>query len=220
MSVQPTALKLVTILGLAAGVVVAYTRPEWPLLGYWLLLSIGLGIAVSLAPSLSGLGRRAKWLLSINAAIVAIALATTQIAARRAISSTHLEYRGVHLVGVSSFTVGAGDADADVRLQSTATTSAWSVRIARGDSGWTVEPLAGIEQLRVSSATASRFGDRFRVAQSGILSSDTDWVAVADPSGAIVDTLRLVHGRIASAHADTFLISPVNGAITARYSAS
>jgi len=217
-SVQPTALKIITILGLAAGVVVAYTRPEWPLLGYWLLLSMGLGIAVSLLPSLSGLGRRAKWLLSINAAIVAIALATTQIAARRAISSTHLEYRGVHLVGVNAFTVGAGGADADVHLQSTASTSTWSVRVARDDSGWTVEPLAGIEQLRVSSAAASRSDGRFRVAQSGILASDADWVAVADPSGAIVDTLRLVDGRLTSARADTFLLAPVNGAIASRYS--
>src|SRR4051794_10849035 len=103
-SIQPTALKIIAILGLAAGVAVAYTRPEWPLLGYWLLLSIGVGMAVSLTPSLGGLGQRAKWLLSINAAIVAIALATTQIAARRAISATHLEYRGVHLVGVDAFT--------------------------------------------------------------------------------------------------------------------
>src|SRR5207248_616791 len=134
-----------------------------------------LGVAVSTARSLGGLGRRAKWLLSINAIIVAVALATTQIAARRAISSTHLEYRGVHLVGVDSFTVGAGDAGADVRLQSVASASPWSVRIAKQGRGWTVEPRAGIEQLRVGPIGKPHGARRFDVAQSTILSSAQNW---------------------------------------------
>src|SRR5438876_6435305 len=103
-----TALKIWTVLGLVAGAALAYWEPQWPLLGYWLLLSTSLGIAVSSLPSLSGIARRAKWLMTINAFVVAVALATTQIAARRAISSTHLQYRGVHVVGIDSFTVGAG----------------------------------------------------------------------------------------------------------------
>src|SRR5215212_5772907 len=128
--------RVVIALGLGTGVALAYWQPRWPLLGYWLLLSIGLGIVVSSAAALSGLGRRAKWLVAINACIVAFALATTQIAARRAISSTHLEYRGVHLVGVDSFTVGAGDAGADVRLQSVASASPWAVRVAKRHGAW------------------------------------------------------------------------------------
>src|SRR6476469_8133103 len=149
MPASPPVLRFVVALGLTTGVGLAYWQPRWPLLGYWLLLSITLGVAVSTTSSLAGLGRRAKWLLTINAAIVAFALATTQIAARRAISSTHLEYRGVHLVGVDSFTVGAGDAGADVRLQSVSTASPWSINVAKNRSGWTVEPRDGIEQLRV-----------------------------------------------------------------------
>src|SRR5678816_3407536 len=98
------------VLRFVVGLGLAYWQPRWPLLGYWLVLSIALGVAVSTATGLAGLARRGKWLLTINAFIVAFALATTQIAARRAISSTHLEYRGVHLVGVDSFIVGAGDA--------------------------------------------------------------------------------------------------------------
>src|SRR5829696_109766 len=146
-----TVLRIVVGLGLTTGVGLAYWQPRGPLLGYWLLLSIALGVAVSTTSALSGLARRAKWLLTVNAFIVAFALATTQIAARRAISSTHLEYRGVHLVGVDSFTVGAGDADADVRLQSVSSATPWSVRIAKQSRGWTVEPRAGIEQLRVGA---------------------------------------------------------------------
>jgi len=48
----------------------------------------------------------------------------------------HLQYRGVHVVGVDSFTVGAGDAGADIRLESVASTAAWSVRVVkRGRAG-------------------------------------------------------------------------------------
>jgi hypothetical protein len=204
-------------LGLITGVGLAYWQPRWPLLGYWLLLSISLGVAVSTSASLAGLGRRAKWLLAINAAIVAFALATTQIAARRAISSTHLEYRGVHLVGVDSFTVGAGEADADVRLQSVASAAPWSVRIAKQGRTWTVEPRAGIEQLRVGPVGGSRAAHRFNVAQSTILSSSDDWVAIVDPSGAVVDTLRLSATGVRSATSNAFLLRPVNGDIAARY---
>ena len=210
-------LRLVVALGLTTGVSLAYWQPRWPLLGYWLLLSIALGVAVSTVSSLAGLARRAKWLLSINAIIVGVALATTQIAARRAISSTHLEYRGVHLVGVDSFTVGAGDAGADVRLQSVASASPWSVAIAKRGRTWTVEPRAGIEQLRVGPIGGSRSTHRFNVAQSTILSSAHDWVAIVDPSGAIVDTVRLGADGLESARSNSFLLHPINGAIAGRY---
>ena len=36
-------LRVVAALGLCTGVALAYWQPRWPLLGYWLLLSIGLG---------------------------------------------------------------------------------------------------------------------------------------------------------------------------------
>ena len=82
MPLSLTVLRLVVGLGLTTGVGLAYWQPRGPLLGYWLLLSIALGVAVSTASALTGLARRAKWLLSINAIIVAFALATTQLAAR------------------------------------------------------------------------------------------------------------------------------------------
>ena len=43
-------LRLVVALGLSAGVALAYFEPRWPLLGYWLLFSVALGIAVSMMP--------------------------------------------------------------------------------------------------------------------------------------------------------------------------
>ena len=217
-----TALKVVVAAGLVIGLALTYWQPQWPLLGYWLLLSIGLGVAISTLPALSGLDRRARWLLTVNAAIVAFALATTQFAARRAISSTHLEYRGVHLVGVNSFTVGANvddaiDGGADVRLERVSSASPWSARVSRTDSGWTIEPLAGVEQLRLGPMPASRREHRYDIAQSAILEHPDDWVAVVNPAGTAVDTLRLRGGRVATARADTFLLRAVDGAIEPRY---
>jgi hypothetical protein len=209
-------LRLVVALGLGSGVALAYYEPRWPLLGYWLLLSVGLGIAVSTTPALAGLGRRAKWLLAINGAIVAFALATTQIAARRAISSTHLEYRGVHLVGVDSFTVGTGDIGADVRLQTVSTASPWSIRVAKSGTGWTVEPRDGIEQLRVGPIRSTD-ARTFNVSQSAILSTEGDWVAVVDPAGVVLDTIRLASGALQSASHNAFFLHPISRNLSARY---
>jgi hypothetical protein len=210
-------LRLVVALGLGSGVALAYYEPRWPLLGYWLLLSVGLGIAVSTTPALTGLGRRAKWLLAINGAIVAFALATTQIAARRAISSTHLEYRGVHLVSVDSFTVGAGNTGADVRLQSVSTASPWSIRVAKNGTGWTVEPRDGIEQLRVGPLRSSGDARAFKVSQSAILSKEGDWIAVVDPAGSVLDTIRLTSGTLESSTRNSFFLRPISRTLFARY---
>jgi hypothetical protein len=210
-------LRLVVALGLGSGVALAYYEPRWPLLGYWLLLSVGLGVAVSTSSALPGLGRRAKWLLAINGCIVAFALATTQIAARRAISSTHLEYRGVHLVGVDSFTVGAGDVGADVRLQTVSTAAPWSIKVAKSGTGWTVEPRNGIEQLRVGPVHYSGDAKSFNVSQSAILAEEGEWIAVVDPAGAALDTLRLVAGSIESSRKNSFLLRPISGTLSSRY---
>src|SRR6478752_3291126 len=97
-----TVLRLVVALGLTTGVGLAYWQPRGPLLGYWLLLSIALGVAVYTARALAGLARR------------------------------------------------------------------------------------------------------FTVAQSTILSTGTDWVAIVDPSGAVVDTLRLAGDGVKSTTSNSF----------------
>jgi hypothetical protein len=182
------------------------------------VLAVGLGASVATTRALAGVRQRAKWLMTINAAIVAVALATTQLAARRAISATHLEYRGVHVVGVDSFSVGAGDADADIRLQSvSAAQSPWSIRVVRRGANWVVQPLAGIEQLRVSEHASASGGREFSVAQSAILGRPGDWAAVVDPSGAVVDTLRLGAARIESVLGNAFMLRAADEAIATRY---
>jgi hypothetical protein len=222
MPASPFVVRLVAAAGVLIGAGIAYWQPHFPLLVYWLVLATGLGIAISTVKALVGLRQRAKWLVVTNAVIVAFALATTQLAARRAISSTHLRYQGVLLEGVPSFTIGAGGSDVDVRLQSIADAPApWSIRVSKGDSGWTVEPLAGIEQLRLSTQMSVGGRRHLRVAQSTILRAADEWVAIVDPSGAVVDTLRLEpQGRrytLRSSARNEFLLAPINSTIEARY---
>jgi hypothetical protein len=215
-------IRLVAAAGVLIGAGIAYWQPRFPLLVYWLVLATGLGIAISTVKALVGLRQRAKWLVVTNAVIVAFALATTQLAARRAISSTHLRYQGVLLEGVRSFTIGAGGSDVDVRLLSISVSPDYlSIRVSKGDSGWTVEPLAGIEQLRLSTEMSVGGQRDLNVAQSTILRSADEWVAIVDPTGVVVDTLRLVtQGRrytLRSSARNEFLLAPINGAIEGRY---
>src|SRR5262245_46249121 len=208
--------------GVLIGAGIAYWQPRFPLLVYWLVLAAGLGIAISTVGALVGLRQRAKWLVVTNAVIVAFALATTQLAARRAISSTHLRYQGVLLEGVRVFTVGSGSADVDVRLQSLADAqSPWAIRVSKRASDWIVEPLDGIEQLALSRHLDIGGRRDVSVSQSTVMRSPSDWVAIIDPSGVAIDTLRLVaQGRsygLRTAAANDFLLTPINGAIAARY---
>src|SRR5215510_4766771 len=123
--------------GIVAGSALAYWKPDGPLLGFWLSFALVLGLWVSLTKSLSGLRQRAQWLVALNAVVVFFALLTTQVAARRAISATHLRYEGVLLESVNQFTVGSGEDDVDVRLPTVARGQApWSLRVTKRDSAW------------------------------------------------------------------------------------
>ena len=215
-------IRTVAAAGVLVGAGVAYWQPRFPLLVYWLVLATGLGVAISTASALVGLRQRAKWLVVTNAVIVVFALATTQLAARRAISSTHLRYQGVLLEGIETFTVGSGPADVDVRLQSAADKQApWAIRVRKRGSAWSVEPLDGIEQLGLSQRMDVGGRRDMSVSQSTVLKSSDDWVAIVDPAGVVADTLRIVaHGRSYSLHtaaANDFLLTPINSAIAARY---
>src|SRR4051812_30343448 len=97
MAAPLTALRILTALGTAPGAGLAFGPPHPPPPPSCLLPARGLGIPIPPMSPPRGPKERTRWLMAVNAAIVAVALPTTQIAARRAISSTHLEYRGVHV---------------------------------------------------------------------------------------------------------------------------
>jgi hypothetical protein len=205
-----------TAISVVFGIAIVYWQPDRPLLAYWLGVAIVLGLLISLTGSINGIRLRAQWLITTFAILIGFALATTQLAARRTISTTHLTYHGVHLAGVDSFTIGAGTVQADVKLQTiTPSQVPWLLQVTRADSGWTVAAVDGVEQVRLS-LPGERDARDFDVAQSGVLHRDGDAVAVVDPMGNAVDTLRLHEGMLHSSRGMYSLVT-TNDAIRRRY---
>jgi hypothetical protein len=203
--------------GLLIGLAVAYWWPQAPLLAYWLLLALVLGIILALSGRFRGIQPRLGALVWTFGALIAMALVTTQLAARRAISSTHLVYHGVHLVGVDSLTIGAGPNMTDVRLQTvTAAQLPWSVTLRRVAEGWELSPVYGVEQLRVRHGSTRSIEREFSVARSAVLEPD-DAVAVIGPDGEAVDTLRLTSDGIESSSGSHLELEPRQPAMQHRY---
>ncbi|HEY9229450.1 MAG TPA: hypothetical protein VIP11_22565, partial [Gemmatimonadaceae bacterium] len=203
--------------GIVGGAALAYWKPDGPLLGFWLSFALAAGLWIALTNSLDGLRQRARWLVALNAVVVFFALLTTQVAARRAISATHLRYEGVLLESIDTFTVGSGEYDVDVRLPTVARGQApWSLRITKRDSAWTVEPLTGVEELRIGDIGSHRDD---RVSRSTILGAQDDVAAIIDPSGAVIDSIRLSTDRAPALRSasGTFALEPVSAALETRY---
>ena len=201
--------------GIVGGAGLAYLRPDGPLLGFWLTLALALGLWISLTSSLSGLRQRAQWLVALNAIVVFFALLTTQVAARRAISATHLRYEGILLESVDRFTVGSGEDSVDVRLPTVVRDQVpWSVRLAKRDSGWVIEPITGVEELRIGEVGSDR---DFRVSRSAVLAGEGDVAAIVDANGVVIDTLRRSSERELTTRDARFGLSPVSDALGGRY---
>src|SRR5262245_30236165 len=203
------------LVGVLGGAALAYWKPDGPLLAFWLSLALVLGLWISLTSSLSGLRQRAQWLIALNALVVFFALLTSQVAARRAISATHLRYEGVLLESVDKFTIGSGEDGVDVRLPALARDQIpWSVRVARTKSGCIVDPIGGVEELRVGVVGSDR---DYRVSRSTLLAHDGDAAAIVDANGRVVDSIRRATSDELRTHDATYRLDPVNGALDARY---
>lgn len=210
-------LLLLNSAGLLAGLALAYGWPRAPLLAYWLFVAVVLGTALATSRSFDGIRHRLGWVVWTFAALIATALFTTQLAARRAISSTHLVYHGVHAVGVDSLTVGAGPDATDIRLQTVSVAQLpWQLTLRRVPDGWTLDPVHGVEQLRVRHNSTRRIAGHYSVARSAVLEVG-DAVAVVGPDGSVVDSLRLVRGALESASGSTLDFAPVSAGQKHRY---
>lgn len=208
---------VLTSAGTLFGIWVAYRWPSAPVLAYWIALAVALGVSVSVFPGIGGFERRLRWLVSIYAVLIGASLVTTQVAARRAISSTHLVYRGVHLVGTGSFTIGSGGSGAEVRLESAPSVHIpWSLRVHHTNAGWDLEPLSGIEQLRIREGSTRPIEHDFSVARSALLQPGHA-VDLIDPGNAVVDRLRLVRDGIEMESGARFDFAPVDDRLSARY---
>ena len=199
-----------TGLAVIGGGALTYWKPDGPILAYWLSVALGIGLYISFASAFTGLRQRLQALIILFASLILFSLITTQVAARRAISSTHLVYRGVHLVGIDSFTVGSVSADPDIRLDAGALTPMpWSVRLYRDDAGWSIEPLSGVEQVRIRDLEGTdiktlrgRYGpapsieEEYRVLQAVIVDGDGDNATILGPDGTVAERLQLSGDRL------------------------
>jgi hypothetical protein len=207
-----------TIGGVAFGFLLAYRWPASPLLAYWLLLGIFLGLVVTFFSQPGDVQRNLRWLVMIFAVLIGVSLFTTQMAARRAISSTHLVYRGVHLVGMDSLTIGAGFSGADVRLQTVSSgQTPWLLRLRSVGSDWQIEPLSGIEQVRVRARSTQAIKDEYSVASSAVLVLPDDGIEIISPWGEVLDTLRLTKGGLESSGGSVWAFEPRNPALSGRF---
>ena len=204
------------IVGIVGGVVLAYLKPDAPLLVYWLVVALSVGLTISLWIAIGSVAQRTRWLVLAFAPIVAFALLTTQVAARRVISSTHLVYSGVHLEGVDSFTLGSFNSDSDVRLERVISSELpWQLRVSQLADGLEVSALSGVEQLRRYEGDEKPQTDAFTVAHS-VFAVGHEEVQVVDPSGRIVDTLRVGDGRIETGQGVAFSLQATDPALSAR----
>ncbi|HEY5061312.1 MAG TPA: hypothetical protein VII52_07230, partial [Gemmatimonadaceae bacterium] len=201
------------IAGLAGGIAMAVWKPAWPLLTYWLWYALFLGLWISATRTLHGLRERARWLVVLNAIVVFAGLLSTQVAARRAISAIHLRYDGVLVEDATALTIGSGADSADIQLPVTSTAQMpWSIRVTKASAGWLVQPLAGVEEIRIGarrpgiiSAFFGRAHDDDVVLGSVALQHDGDFAVIADSAGRAIDTLTLrsgdeppaIHSRVA-----------------------
>jgi hypothetical protein len=200
-----------------AGSAIAYYRPSWPLLAYWLAIAILLGCYISTTKRINGIRRRARSLMVAFAVLIGFALATTQLAARRTITPTHLTYHGVHLADVDSFVIGAGRIDADIKLQTVSSSQTpWLLKVRRGAKDWELEALGGIEQLRVSPAD-DESENEYSVAHSAILQKEGEWAAIVDPAGVVVDTIRLTSEGLATSAGNNYILETANRSVARRY---
>lgn len=210
-------LKLLIVTGLAVGLVLAYWWPHAPLLAYWLSVAVVLGAALVMSRMFNGIRDRLGWVVWTYAALIGTSLFTTQLAARRAISSTHLVYHGVLAVGLDSLTIGAGPNAPDIRLQTVSSTQQpWLVTIEPAADGWALKVVHGVEQLRVRHNSTRPIDSHYSVARSAVLDVG-DAVAVIAPDGTIIDSLRLVPGGIESTSGSTIDFDPAAAALKRRY---
>src|SRR5688500_19811843 len=93
---RPSLYQVVLALIVAGGFISAYLLPNGPLLTWWLVAALGLGAYLSFAEGEAvGLASRTRRLVHLHCVLIPAALVTTQLAARRLTSATHLKFTGV-----------------------------------------------------------------------------------------------------------------------------
>jgi hypothetical protein len=227
--------RLIAILGgvgVIVGLVIAFRAPTVPLLAYWMVFMLVLGALLAAYTSFPGIKQRTRHILTLGVVAVFFGLLTTQIAARRAASATHLRYNGVLIERDSSIRIGTAPEGNDIRLPAARQQLfPWVVRVTKRGARWVVEPESSVDQLRLStgnergsSVVAEWFGakrKKWELGGAARLALPGDWVAVVDAAGRAVDTLTLREAsdgrRLVSRRSGEFALEPVADRLRQRY---
>jgi hypothetical protein len=227
--------RLIAILGgvgVIVGLVIAFRAPTVPLLAYWMVFMLVLGAVLATYTSFPGIKQRTRHILALGVVAVCFGLLTTQIAARRAASATHLRYNGVLIERDSSIRIGTAPEGNDIRLPAARQQLfPWVVRVTKRGARWVVEPESSVDQLRLStgnergsSVVAEWFGSKrkkWELGGAARLAVSGDWVAVVDAAGLAVDTLTLREAdngrRLVSRRSGEFALVPVADRLLQRY---
>uniref|UniRef100_UPI00286E4F39 hypothetical protein n=1 Tax=Gemmatimonas sp. TaxID=1962908 RepID=UPI00286E4F39 len=227
--------RLIAILGgvgVIVGLVIAFRAPTVPLLAYWMVFMLVLGALLAAYTSFPGIKQRTRHILALGVVAVFFGLLTTQIAARRAASATHLRYNGVLIERDSAIRIGTTLEGNDIRLPAARQQLfPWVVRVTKRGARWVVEPESSVDQLRLStgnergsSVVAEWFGSKrkkWELGGAARLAAPGDWVAVVDAGGRAVDTLTLREAadgrRLVSRRSGEFALEPVADRLGQRY---
>ncbi|MCC6316916.1 MAG: hypothetical protein IT361_04415 [Gemmatimonadaceae bacterium] len=226
---------VIAALGIGGGWAAAWLWPNAPLLAWWLACAVAFGIYLSFSGGSVGLPARAAQIVLLHGVLIPSSLLTTQLAARRQVSSTHLRYRGVH-VETDSVTIGAGLQGADVLFPfAPEQETPWRLTVVRRAGAWFLVPPDEVEHARVSPDASApqpsltrRVASLVRLRESsssavlGALLADTASRAVVhDARGRPLETFALAwrDGAVVlrSQTMGDFLLAPANPRLAARY---
>ncbi len=229
---HPRLVAILGAVGVIIGLLIAVRAPTAPLLAYWMLYMLALGAVLSWYTSFPGIRQRTRYILTLGAVATCAGLLTTQIAARRAASATHLRYDGVLIERDSSVVIGTISEGTDIRLPTARQQLfPWMLRVTKRGTQWVVEPQSSVDQLRLSTgnergpwAIVERFGrsrKKWELGGAAPLTAPGDWVAVMDAGGRVVDTLTLRETadgrRLVSTVSGEFALVPVADRLRQRY---
>jgi hypothetical protein len=219
---------------LLGGAYLTYRLPNGPLLFWWLFSALVFGSWVAFSLEVTGLGPRARRLVLLYCLLVSAALISTQLAARRLTTATHVLFQGVLFERADSVVIASGQADVDVVLPTLSPAqSPWRLAVLRDSAGWRFGEGAAVEQVRVSpvpEAQPASFVDRAvgmatrarrtAVLNGVVLDDPGDRVVVRDPSGRALDTLALdpsEGGSQLRSTRGTYRLSPDDSRLRTRY---
>jgi hypothetical protein len=215
------------------GAFLTYRLPNGPLLFWWLFSALAFGAWVAFSRKVTGLGARARRLVLLYCVLVSAALVSTQLAARRLTSATHVRFEGVLFERADSIVVASGESGVDVVLPTLSPAQTpWRLTLLRDEGGWHLAPRPSVELVRVSPAVGEALGpgaalirastgaERHTVLNGVVLDGPGDVAVIRGPDGVPLDTLALAATGVGVSLRSTrgsYALDPGSDRLAARY---